>query len=73
MREWLTENFESRRHRRVAPAGFRDKQIDEGIRIEGVGHGTHDARYADLVVFSGEDRTEALMAVEYVEDLAKSC
>lgn len=71
-REWLTESYERHRHRRIAPEGFREEQIDEGILFKGVLRGRRDTRYADLVAYAGEDRTEALLAVEYVEDLASS-
>lgn len=71
-REWLTQDHEGRRHRRVAPDGFREEQIDEAVQFKGVRNGTRETRYADLVVYAGEDRSEALLAVEYVEDLASS-
>lgn len=69
-RKWLTEEYDY--HRLRLPRPFRDAQIDEGVRVEGAGPGSRDFRYADLVLYSGEDRTEGLMAVEYVEDLASS-
>ncbi len=71
-RRWLTTRYESHRHRKVAPDEFREEQIDEGVQFKGVQHGTQEARYADLVAYAGEDRTEALLAVEYVENLAAS-
>lgn len=71
-REWLTQDYESRRHRRVVPAGFREEQVDEGVPFKSSVRGAREIRYADLVAYAGEDRTEALLAVEYVEDLATS-
>lgn len=65
IREWLTD-------RQVAPERFRAEQIDEGVKLEGRLRRASESRYADLVAYSGEDRTEALLAVEYVEDLAGS-
>lgn len=65
MREWLTERHDSHRHRRMSPDGFNEEQLDEGVHF-----GSSKKRYADLVVYSGKDRAEALMAAEYVEDLA---
>lgn len=67
MREWLTYRHDVHRHRRVTPEGFREEQIDEGVYL-----GASKTRYADLVVYGGQDRAEALMAVEYVEDLDSS-
>ena len=67
MREWLTDRPDYHRHRRETPDGFDDEQIDEGVHI-----GSSKQRYADLVIYSGKDRAEALMAAEYVEDLASS-
>ena len=66
-REWLTDRRETHRHRQVTPEGFREEQIEEGVRF-----GASKTRYADLVVYSGKDRAEALMAVEYVESLESS-
>jgi hypothetical protein len=71
-RNWLTEDYESHRHRRVTPRGFREEQVDEGVQFKGVQYGKHEARYADLVAYADEDRAEALLAVEYVEKLASS-
>ncbi len=71
-RDWLTADYEGRRHRRIEPPGFRAEQIDEGIPFKGNRYGTREAHYADLVAYAGEDRTESLLVVEYVEDLAKS-
>lgn len=69
MREWLTEDYDLRVR---LPRTFHDAQVDEGVCIEGAGNGQRDTHYADLVVYSGEDRHAALMAVEFVEDLASS-
>jgi CobQ/CobB/MinD/ParA nucleotide binding domain len=71
-RDWLTDDYEARRYPREAPDGFREEQIDEGVQFKGVQHGTRETRYADLVAYAGEDRSEALLAVEYVEDLPNS-
>lgn len=71
-RDWLTESYERHRHRRVAPDGFRKEQIDEGIQFQGSRYRSRETRYADLVAYAGEERTEALIAVEYVDDLASS-
>jgi cellulose biosynthesis protein BcsQ len=70
-REWLTDRPEMNRHRRLAPEGFRETQIDEGVQFKGGRHAA-ETRYADLAVYAGEDRTEALLAVEYAEDLEAS-
>lgn len=70
--EWLVERDDFRRHRRTVPGGFREEQIDTGVAFKGVRRGSRETRYADLVAYAGEDRTEALLAVEYVEDLASS-
>lgn len=67
MREWLTERPDSHRRRRETPNCFDDEQIDEGVQF-----GNGKQRYADLVVFSDKNRTEALMVVEYVNDIASS-
>ena len=67
MRDWLTDSPDSRRHRRMTPEGFDEEQIDEGVHF-----GSNKTRYGDLVVYSGTERAEALMAVEYVEDLDSS-
>jgi len=48
---------------------FGEDQLTEGVEIQGEGGET---RYADLVGYSPEDRTEALIAVEYVEDLSST-
>lgn len=66
-RSWLTDSPETRRHHWHGPEGFREEQIDEGVTF-----GTHETRYADLVAYAGRDRSEALLAVEYVDDLAGS-
>lgn len=71
-RAWLTDDWERNRHRRIAPDGFRDAQVDEGVVVNGVLRGKRETRYADLVAYAGEDRTEVLLVVEYVEDLDKS-
>lgn len=67
MRRWLTYRPDHSRHRRESPEGFREEQIDEGVRF-----GNKKTRYADLIVYSGQDRAEALMAVEFVDDLDSS-
>lgn len=71
-RRWFIEDYEVNRHRRGTPAGFRENQIDEGVQFESVQYGNRETRYADLVIYTGQDRTEPLLAVEYVEDLASS-
>ena len=58
-REWLTEMFS-------------DEQIDEGVQFRANERGASETRYADLVAYADEDRTEALLAVEYVDDLEAS-
>lgn len=71
-RQWLTESYRSHRQRPVTPEGFGEEEIDEGIRFNASQLGALGTRYADLVAYAGEGRTEALLAVEYVEDLARS-
>lgn len=65
MKDWLTEPRNNRRHH--VPDMFDPEQIEEGTKL-----GNHQTRYADLVAYGGKDRTEPLMAIEYVEDLAAS-
>ena len=65
MKDWLTAPSDRLRH--DLPKSFDEEQIEEGIRL-----GKRQARYADIVVYGGKDRTEALMAIEYVEDLESS-
>lgn len=62
-REWLTGAGGMKAS--DAPAVFAEDQITEGVEIQGEGGET---RYADLVGYSEKDWTEALIAVEYVED-----
>jgi len=63
-REWLTGAGG------MKPAEvFGEDQIREGVEIQGEGAET---RYADLVGYSRKDWTEALIAVEYVEDLSSA-
>ncbi len=69
-RQWLAIDYESRR--RGEPEGFDDDQIDEGIEFKGSQSGSRENRYADLVAYAGEDRTEPLLVVEYVDDLTSS-
>jgi len=71
-RKSLTDRYESHHHRRMAPDPFHEEQIDEGVQFKGSRYGARETHYADLVAYAGEDRTEALLAVEYVEDLAAS-
>lgn len=67
--DWLTEDYGD--NYGGSPKTFDADQINEGVRI-GEGR-TRWERYADLVVFSGDDRAEALLAAEYIEgDLAAS-
>lgn len=67
--DWLTESYGE--NYGDSPNTFDVDQIDEGVRM-GEGRTRWD-RYADLVVFSGDNRAEALIAAEYVEgDLAAS-
>ena len=66
MKSWLTERSERSHYRRL-PEAFDEDQIDEGVEL-----GSREKRYADLVAYGGKDRTEALLAVEYVEDLGES-
>lgn len=67
--DWLTESYGDSYG--DYPKTFDANQIDEGVRI-GEGR-TRWERYADLVVFNGDDRAEALLVAEYVEgDLAAS-
>ncbi len=68
MKEWLTDGRDSHRYRRSTPDSFDEEQIEEGVEL---GRGDK-RRYADLVAYSGKDRTEPLMAVEYVEGLEAS-
>jgi hypothetical protein len=63
IKEWLTEPRESRHN--LEP--FEAEQIEEGVEL-----GNNKKRYADLAVYGGKDRTDALMAIEYVEDLEGS-
>ncbi len=67
MKSWLTDGHDSHRHRRLTPEPFDEEQIDEGVEL-----GKSEKRYADLVAYGGKERTEASMAVEYVEDLKSS-
>lgn len=71
-REWLSQDYEHRRHRPIAPDAFREDYIDEGVVFRGAKFGNPDTRYADLVAYAGVARTEALLAVEYVEELTGS-
>jgi hypothetical protein len=63
-RKWLTGTG---RTKPIGMPAVLDEQIREGVEIRGE---ESETRYADLVVYSGVDRTEALIAVEYIEDLA---
>jgi hypothetical protein len=68
MKHWLTDDDDSRHYRRLTPDPFKEEQVEEGIEL---GNGDK-RRYADLVVYSGKDRADVLMAVEYVEDIVSS-
>lgn len=65
-RKWLTGTG---RTKPIGMPAVLDEQIHEGVEIRGE---EGDTRYADLVVDSGVDRTEVLIAVEYIEDLASA-
>ena len=65
MKDWLTGSKD--RSRYDLPDPFDEEQLEEGVNF-----GKRQARYADIVVYGGKDRTEALMAIEYVEDLESS-
>lgn len=67
MKSWLVDRNDGRRHRSPTPDGFKEEQIDEGAEL-----GKTEKHYADLVAYGGKDRSEPLMAVEYVEDLKAS-
>lgn len=72
MRDWLTEDYDRHRHRRITPESFDEEQVDEGVMFEGSRYGNRQTRFADLVAYAGVDRTEALLAAEYEEDLPAS-
>lgn len=60
--EWLTDGYGKERDRpRLVPATFATERIEEGLRI-----GVSEGRYADVVAFASADRTEPLLAAEYV-------
>lgn len=65
-RKWLTGTGQTKP---IGMPAVLDEQIREGVEIRGE---EGETRYADLVVYSGVDRTEALIAVEYIEDLASA-
>ena len=67
MKSWLIERSDVHRNRRLTPDGFGEEQIEEGVEL-----GKTGKRYADLVAYGGKDRSEPLLAVEYVEDLKTS-
>ena len=67
MREFLTELRDGNCSSRSTPDSFNQKEIDEGVTL-----GKYEKRYADLVAYSAGDRTEALLAAEYVDDLKDS-
>ena len=67
MKEWLTESADTHRRRRSVPDSFGEEQVDEGVTL-----GNHEKRYADLVAYSGSDRSEPLLAAEYVDDVKSS-
>ena len=67
MKSWLIERDDGCRHRSPTPDGFEEEQIDEGVEL-----GKTEKHYAGLVAYGGKDRSEPLMAVEYVDDLKSS-
>lgn len=85
-RRWLTENYGSHKHRSTGPKPFRADQLDEGVLFRRAHSGSalrgsgrrepmscnDEERYADLVAYASEDRTEVRLAVEYVENLEES-
>lgn len=67
MKRWLVDGHEDRRYRRTVPDPFDKEQIDEGVAL-----GRYKKRYADIVAYGANSRTEALLAAEYVDDVKSS-